>query len=158
MKNLITAAFAFKARQCTGRYETDFGFDIEHGLEFMLQMILESIEFLVVLEEAAVFEFDADFDLIHVAFISNNDLVERLDLLLAHDDFLDLRREDIDAADDEHVVRTALNLGHAHGLSAAGAGFVVVYTGDILTMPGLPKTPAAENIDVDEKGRITGLF
>lgn len=41
---------------------------------------------------------------------------------------------------------------------SAGAGFVVVYTGDILTMPGLPKTPAAENIDVDEKGRITGLF
>ncbi|MBR1625464.1 MAG: formate--tetrahydrofolate ligase, partial [Clostridia bacterium] len=41
---------------------------------------------------------------------------------------------------------------------SAGAGFVVVYTGDILTMPGLPKTPAAENIDVDENGRITGLF
>ena len=40
----------------------------------------------------------------------------------------------------------------------AGAGFVVVYTGDILTMPGLPKVPAAENIDVDENGKITGLF
>ena len=40
----------------------------------------------------------------------------------------------------------------------AGAGFVVVFTGDILTMPGLPKTPAAEQIDVDEDGRITGLF
>jgi formate--tetrahydrofolate ligase len=41
---------------------------------------------------------------------------------------------------------------------SAGAGFVVVYTGDIMTMPGLPKSPAAENIDVDEQGRITGLF
>ncbi len=41
---------------------------------------------------------------------------------------------------------------------AAGAGFVVVMTGDILTMPGLPKAPAAERIDVDENGRITGLF
>ncbi len=39
-----------------------------------------------------------------------------------------------------------------------GAGFVVAYTGDIMTMPGLPKTPAADNIDVDENGVITGLF
>ena len=41
---------------------------------------------------------------------------------------------------------------------SAGAGFIVVLTGDILTMPGLPKKPAAENIDVDENGKITGLF
>ncbi len=41
---------------------------------------------------------------------------------------------------------------------SAGAGFIVVLTGDIMTMPGLPKVPAAENIDVDENGKITGLF
>jgi formate--tetrahydrofolate ligase len=41
---------------------------------------------------------------------------------------------------------------------AAGAGFIVALTGDIMTMPGLPKVPAAESIDVDENGRITGLF
>ena len=41
---------------------------------------------------------------------------------------------------------------------SAGAGFIVVMTGDILTMPGLPKVPAAEKIDVDEQGKITGLF
>ena len=41
---------------------------------------------------------------------------------------------------------------------SAGAGFIVVLTGDILTMPGLPKVPAAERIDVDENGKITGLF
>ncbi|OGL08925.1 MAG: formate--tetrahydrofolate ligase [Candidatus Rokubacteria bacterium RIFCSPLOWO2_02_FULL_72_37] len=41
---------------------------------------------------------------------------------------------------------------------AAGAGFVVAYTGDVLTMPGLPRTPAAETIDLDERGRIVGLF
>ena len=41
---------------------------------------------------------------------------------------------------------------------SAGAGFVVVLTGDIMTMPGLPKVPAAERIDVDEDGKITGLF
>ena len=41
---------------------------------------------------------------------------------------------------------------------SAGAGFVVVLTGDILTMPGLPRVPAAERIDVDETGKITGLF
>jgi formate--tetrahydrofolate ligase len=41
---------------------------------------------------------------------------------------------------------------------SAGAGFIVVLTGDIMTMPGLPKLPAAERIDVDESGRITGLF
>ena len=40
----------------------------------------------------------------------------------------------------------------------AGAGFIVAYTGDIMTMPGLPKVPAAERIDVDENGVISGLF
>ncbi len=41
---------------------------------------------------------------------------------------------------------------------SAGAGFIVVLTGDIMTMPGLPKVPAAENIDVDDDGKIIGLF
>jgi len=41
---------------------------------------------------------------------------------------------------------------------SSGAGFVVIYTGDIMTMPGLPKVPAALNIDCDNKGNITGLF
>ena len=41
---------------------------------------------------------------------------------------------------------------------SAGAGFIVVLTGDIMTMPGLPKVPAAERIDVDDNGKITGLF
>ena len=41
---------------------------------------------------------------------------------------------------------------------SAGAGFVVCETGAIMTMPGLPKKPAAENIDVDADGKITGLF
>lgn len=41
---------------------------------------------------------------------------------------------------------------------SAGAGFVVVLTGDIMTMPGLPKVPSAEKIDVDEHGKISGLF
>ena len=41
---------------------------------------------------------------------------------------------------------------------SAGAGFIVVLTGDIMTMPGLPKAPAAERIDVDENGVISGLF
>ena len=42
--------------------------------------------------------------------------------------------------------------------AAAGAGFVVVLTGDIMTMPGLPKVPAATKIDVDDNGVISGLF
>ena len=41
---------------------------------------------------------------------------------------------------------------------SAGAGFVVAITGTIMTMPGLPKVPAAENIDVDANGNIDGLF
>ncbi len=41
---------------------------------------------------------------------------------------------------------------------AAGAGFVVAYAGDILTMPGLPKKPAAESIDIDKDGNVVGLF
>ena len=39
-----------------------------------------------------------------------------------------------------------------------GAGFVVALTGDVMTMPGLPKKPAANNIDVDNEGRVSGLF
>ena len=41
---------------------------------------------------------------------------------------------------------------------SAGAGFIVCLTGNIMTMPGLPKKPAAENIDVDSRGVISGLF
>ena len=41
---------------------------------------------------------------------------------------------------------------------SAGAGFIVALTGEIMTMPGLPKVPAAERIDVDDEGRITGLL
>jgi len=41
---------------------------------------------------------------------------------------------------------------------SAGAGFIVAYAGDIMTMPGLPKHPAAENMDISEEGRIRGLF
>ena len=41
---------------------------------------------------------------------------------------------------------------------SAGAGFIVALTGNILTMPGLPKKPAAENMDIDNEGKITGLF
>jgi len=41
---------------------------------------------------------------------------------------------------------------------SAGAGFIVALTGEIMTMPGLPKRPAAENIDVDKTGKISGLF
>jgi len=41
---------------------------------------------------------------------------------------------------------------------SAGAGFLVALTGEIMTMPGLPKVPSAEKIDVDENGKITGLF
>ncbi len=41
---------------------------------------------------------------------------------------------------------------------AAGARFVGAYAGDIMTMPGLPKKPAAEAIDLDENGNIVGLF
>ena len=40
---------------------------------------------------------------------------------------------------------------------AAGAGFVVMVTGDIMTMPGLPKVPASDHIDIDENGNIVGL-
>ncbi|HEX9842224.1 MAG TPA: formate--tetrahydrofolate ligase, partial [bacterium] len=41
---------------------------------------------------------------------------------------------------------------------SAGAGFCVVLTGDIMTMPGLPKVPSAEKIDIDQNGTVVGLF
>jgi formate--tetrahydrofolate ligase len=42
--------------------------------------------------------------------------------------------------------------------ASAGAGFLVALTGDVMTMPGLPKVPAAEGVDIDEDGKIVGLF
>lgn len=53
---------------------------------------------------------------------------------------------------------TAFTINVRDAYVSAGAGFVVALTGSIMTMPGLPKKPAAENIDVDKNGRITGLF
>lgn len=50
------------------------------------------------------------------------------------------------------------NITVKHVKVSAGAGFVVALTGDIMTMPGLPKIPAAEKIDIDKNGKITGLF
>jgi len=41
---------------------------------------------------------------------------------------------------------------------SAGAGFIVALTGDVMTLPGLPKVPSAEKIDVDNSGKISGLF
>jgi formate--tetrahydrofolate ligase len=41
---------------------------------------------------------------------------------------------------------------------SAGAGFVIVYTGDVMLMPGLPSDPAAEEMDIDEDGKISGVF
>ena len=41
---------------------------------------------------------------------------------------------------------------------SAGAGFIVCYTDNIMTMPGLPRIPAANNIDIDETGKVIGLF
>jgi formate--tetrahydrofolate ligase len=62
--------------------------------------------------------------------------------------------------DDRHVLGapTGFDITVRAVRVAAGAGFVIALTGDILTMPGLPRHPAAEDIDVDEYGRITGMF
>ena len=63
-----------------------------------------------------------------------------------------------DDHDEAGAVLRALPLTLRKVKVSAGAGFIVVLTGDIMTMPGLPKVPAAEKIDVDENGVITGLF
>ena len=55
-------------------------------------------------------------------------------------------------APDHHVV------GIREVRLAAGAEFVIMICGDIMTMPGLPKVPSSDHIDIDEKGRIVGLF
>jgi len=62
------------------------------------------------------------------------------------------------SADDEALGRpTGFSLIVTDASLSAGAGFVVIYCGDIMTMPGLPNTPAAERVDVTEEGEITGL-
>jgi len=53
---------------------------------------------------------------------------------------------------------SGFNLSVSGARVSAGAGFVVIYTGKIMTMPGLPKRPAAQSIDVDQAGTISGLF
>ena len=63
----------------------------------------------------------------------------------------------VPGSDQVDVTADALSADRVVKVSA-GAGFIVVKTGDIMTMPGLPKVPAAEHIDVDENGKITGLF
>ena len=54
--------------------------------------------------------------------------------------------------------RTDFDIHIREAYVSAGAGFVVALTGAVMTMPGLPKVPAANNIDVTEDGQITGLF
>ena len=54
--------------------------------------------------------------------------------------------------------REKFNIHAQEVILKAGAGFIVVITGKIMTMPGLPKVPAAEGIDVDENGNIVGIF
>ncbi len=63
-------------------------------------------------------------------------------------------------SDDQHLLGAprGFNITVRNLKVSAGAGFIVALTGDIMTMPGLPKVPAAEKIDVDENGVITGLF
>jgi len=53
---------------------------------------------------------------------------------------------------------TGFNITVRELRASVGAGFIVAITGDIMTMPGLPKRPAAEVIDIDANGKITGLF
>ena len=84
---------------------------------------------------------------------------ERISQVHVHGDFF------LDPDEALDVINAAL-LGAPSGFTvtvrnlkvSAGAGFIVALTGDIMTMPGLPKSPAAERIDVDENGKISGLF
>lgn len=62
------------------------------------------------------------------------------------------------SADDEALGRpTGFSLIVTDASLSSGAGFVVIYCGDIMTMPGLPRSPAAERVDINEEGQITGL-
>ncbi|MCL2616119.1 MAG: formate--tetrahydrofolate ligase, partial [Defluviitaleaceae bacterium] len=53
---------------------------------------------------------------------------------------------------------TGFRIGIRNLKVSAGAGFIVALAGDIMTMPGLPKVPSSEKIDIDSTGKITGLF
>ena len=62
-------------------------------------------------------------------------------------------------SDDPKLVGRPDHILHVKDLSLSrGAGFVVIYTGNIMTMPGLPAHPAALDIDINEEGKISGLF
>ena len=58
----------------------------------------------------------------------------------------------------KRIMRLYQSVSYTHLSLSAGAGFIVALPGDIMTMPGLPKTPAANQIDVDADGNISGLF
>jgi hypothetical protein len=112
-----------------------------------------------------------------VARERDDEACARADLQIAHRDAVVPRRAALGSVIGEGVLRfgnadgkvpepESLKLGAPQDFTvnvrnlkvSAGAGFIVALTGDIMTMPGLPKVPAAERIDVDSDGKISGLF
>ena len=114
--------------------------------------VLADVEVVLVRGEVDVFAVDVVECLVVVGEVFVVEAVEGLAAVLVVVLVVELAVVVPVFADDEFVaVFVAV-------LVEVAAGFVVALTGDIMTMPGLPKVPAAEKIDVDENGRISGLF
>ena len=90
-----------------------------------------------------------------------NALPEKEEITTADEAAIEKAREAYNSLTDDQTKLgrpTGFNITIRSVTVSAGAGFIVVLTGDIMTMPGLPRVPAAEKIDVDENGVISGLF
>ena len=86
--------------------------------------------------------------------------IDKLEKIGFHDAPVCIAKTQYSFSDDPSLIGAPRGFKiHVEDVKAdAGAGFLVVRTGNIMTMPGLPKVPAAENIDVDNEGKISGLF
>ena len=86
--------------------------------------------------------------------------IDKLEKIGFHDAPVCIAKTQYSFSDDPSLIGAPRGFKiHVENVKAdAGAGFLVVRTGNIMTMPGLPKVPAAENIDVDNEGKISGLF
>ena len=131
-------------RLCEMKNEFQFSYDVEDGIEQKLNTLARRVYHADSVQLTATAKKQAQ-ELTTLGFDKLPVCVAKTQYSFSDDPTL------LGAPD--HFTVTVRNLK-----VSAGAGFLVALTGDIMTMPGLPKSPAAERIDVDENGVISGLF
>ena len=136
------------ARMAVGKLRETSQFKYLYGLEFPVKAKIGAIAGKIYGADRVIFTKDAEHDILRIESHGYSDLP------------ICMAKTQFSLSDDPGL------LGAPKGFSitvkrlkvSAGAGFIIAFTGDIMTMPGLPKHPAAENMDISENGKIKGLF